>query len=613
MRTKYLLFLLGFFLGIAVELQAQLPGEDCTTAIPLGENYHETISGSGDKVVWYTAWTFDLPLSVTFTPMNEDDPAPEVEMDFTCTPGWYKDSVLCSLFCENNENRLKVDLPYRPPLEVDRDENDKLIYFLAIGKTYRNLLLSVGISENKQVFVKVTYHAPGTIQISPEDLSFKSCMNGAEFFQFGDTIRVKQNDSSRYVIVPYVQWQYDSIYYYWDGERQAKIRVGPTCGFDPGDDLDETILQRKTIRPGDSLKVTSKDIQNYVQKSENGSGMFYLKCLSTALGELRVKPVPQAPPEGGAIALKYGRREMIKPNDTTTLYAIPHTWDTATIFTSPTNHIVRMYVSTKPDFYTTQALKSYQFQATDDGHKLEIFQEEMKDLWTLTNKQYLYVRFLCTARTTVLPEIWEVSDCMYHSTELNKKQDTLSIVRYTSGAQFYRVYYKDWSKGNLTLQWKSTSESCDAYIGDSCFFKPSDSEKHVIKKETIRRRGGTWTITPEMFAEWEDRVDPDGYLYMLIYSESSRTEEMVITSEAPEEEDPVYPHTSIHVACEEGTSNVIVTVSKPQHIVVSGIGFNEEWDALPDSPKTLTLPTGEYMLQGTKEDSSTEQLVITIP
>ena len=61
-------------------------GKTCYRAIPLETGYVAEITQYPQEI-WYSAWTFDLPLAVTFTPENgKNDPAPEVELDFSPTP-----------------------------------------------------------------------------------------------------------------------------------------------------------------------------------------------------------------------------------------------------------------------------------------------------------------------------------------------------------------------------------------------------------------------------------------------------------------------------------------------------------------------------------------------
>ena len=598
MRAKHLLGIMIFLLGLVSNMQAQ-SGATCQEAIPLGKDFKKEISGP--QTVWYTAWTFDLPLAVYFMPANETDPAPEVEMDFSCTTGVYKDSILCSLFCPGN---VQIDMPYKPKLKTDHIDG-KLVYYIAMGKEYRDLLLKTGISYNVEVFVKVTYHSAGTMSIAPDNM-FASCMDGARFMHLDDSVRFKAKEKQKHVIVPYVQWQHDSIYYIWKGNASVKLQVGSECEFDPTDDMEEVVLQRLKINPNDTVKVASEKISHYVHFEDNEAGMFFAKCYSNEEGMLIVKKVPQAPPRGGATLLQYDKRVAIGANDTNALYAIPQSWDTATLFTTPTDHIFRMYISTEPEFYLKDAFASYQFLASDKGHWLGLFQEEMKTLWEKTTEQYLYVRFECTARTTLLPEIWNPSECL-NTTLIPKGSTKLNIERSGYGSKYYRFYYNDWRNGNMKFQWKLKSNACSTYIGDTCLFIASSSDDHVVIYKKIAKNS-TWEVPREDVAQWAERVDPDGYLYILF--ESDVAGEMVVSTDAPDETDPVYPRVTVNVACEDGNpGTIIVAVSEAQHITINGIGgVAEEWDAKPGETKTISLQSGSYMLQG-----ENEQLIIFVP
>ncbi|MBR4563090.1 MAG: hypothetical protein IKO26_01400 [Paludibacteraceae bacterium] len=602
MKTKHLLACMAIMLG-SVALSAAEPGTTCYTAIPLGKEYKADITGS--QTVWYSAWTFDLPLAVYFMPQNENDPAPEVEMDFSCTTGVYSDSILCSLFCPNSESGIQIDMPHKPKLKTDVIDG-KLVYYIAMGKDYRDLLLRMGISYNVEVFVKVTYKSKGTISIAPDDM-FSGCMDGAKFMQFGDTVRVKANDKERFFVVPYVQWQEDSIYYIWSGNKKAEVTVATDCKHNPdAEAMDESVLQRLKIPAGDTVKVSSERIKHYVQFGE--AGMLFAKCVSSSDGVLTIKRVPQAPPRGGAKLLKYGQRVILNANDTNALYAIPSSWDTATICTAPTDHIFRMYIGTGPDFYTKDAIAAYQFHPSDKGHWLGVLTEEMKALWVNSTEHYLYVRFACSARTTFLAEIWNPSECM-NKKLITKQTTTIDVQKASYGAVFYRFYYNDWRGGDLTFTWNLKSGNCPAFIGDTCYFSASASDPHVFANKAIPKNG-SWTVTAEELDAWAEHVDPDGYFY--IRFNPTNAGKMDISTTAPDETDPVYPHATIHVECQDGNPNVLtVTVSEPQHIsvTVTGTGeVSEEWDATVDAPHPLNLPAGQYSLKG-----ANEEIVLLVP
>lgn len=609
----------AFLIGMHVPARAALPGTTCATAIPLGDNYSAQITAN--KTVWYSAWTFDLPLTVTFTPTNPSDPAPDVEMDFSCTSGVYTDSILCSLFCSSNSGTgIEFDMPHHPALS-SKTENGVFFYYLAIGKSYRDLLLKMGIDYNLQVFVKVTYKSGGTISIAPDDM-FSNCMDGHKFMHLGDTVRVKQLDKARHVIVPYVQWQEDSIRYVWNGTAPVTAAIGYACSFDPTDNGDETILDFFQMQPQDTIKLTSAELKHYVKEANSEAGMFYAKFYSSGTGTMKIERVPQAPPRGGATLLRYDRVTPV-PADTSKLFAIPYTWDTATIFTTPTDHIFKMYIGMEPDFYLQDAIATYQYKANDAGHWLGLTDAEMQALWTHTTEQYLYVRFECSEKTTIKPEEWDIPGCFKGITvggEVQRPSTTLSVEKGNYGAKYYRFYYREWKGGDMKFQWSNSNGTCPTFIGMTCTFPANASNANVLTNKNIAKNG-SWTVTAAEIAEWAEYVDENGYLY--IRFNPTYAGKMKITTTAPEEQDPapvVYPSAGIAVVCDgEPTAEgqrYIVRVKEEQDLAVySGPIHNiasrtpvTSWHQTSTETHSITLAPGTYVLQG-----ATEQVEITVP
>ena len=589
MKTKHIFAFVACLLG-AVALHAAGPGETCSTAIPLGKDYTAEITGP--QTIWYSAWTFDLPLAVYFMPENETDPAPEIVMDFTCSPGVYSDPIISSL-------TSFIVLPYKiTEIETDKYEG-KFVYVMSVGKKYRDILYGMGVDYNVEVFVQVTYKSKGSIGIAPDNM-FSSCMDGAKFMHYGDTIPVKANDFDKHVIVPYVQWKSDSIYYKWLGSKPMELTVCPTCKYDPTIADDERVLQRKKIQPGDSLKVTSEELKHYVEFENNEAGMFFAKFNSAADGLLVVNKVPQAPPRGEATLLQYDKITEVPAKSQNALFAIHKSWNIATKITASTNRVFKMYIGTDPDFDVTNAVASYQFLPLDGKHWLGIQEEDMKALWKNTNEQYLYVRFDCTSRASILPTKWEPSDCISKWTFLPKGDTTLTIAKGTYSNVYRRFYYNHWRGGDMTLVWNSNATNCPTFIGNSCDFEPDEADEHVIINKTISKKG-EWVISADEIESWEGRTDPDGYLYLLCSPNSQNT--MVITTTAPDETDPFIPRATIHVDCAGGANNFVVSVSEAQHISITGIsGTVDEWDAVPGESHALTLPSGQYLLKGAKDE-----------
>ena len=115
----------AFLMGMCAHAYAQADGTTCYKAIPLGKDFKTTINLP--KTEWYTAWTYDLPLSVYFIPVSQSFEPPEVMMDFGCTPGIYGDPILCMLFCKGA--LMSKEIPNYPKLSTTTVDG-KFAYYL---------------------------------------------------------------------------------------------------------------------------------------------------------------------------------------------------------------------------------------------------------------------------------------------------------------------------------------------------------------------------------------------------------------------------------------------------------------------------------------------------
>ena len=602
-RIRYLVLCVCAIIGTCAQAYAQSPGETCYKAIPLGKDYKVNIAGA--STVWYTAWTYDLPLSVYFIPKKETDPAPEVMMDFGCTPNIYADQVLCMLFCKGAA--MSKEMPNYPKLSTTEIDG-KFAYYLSMGKTYRDLLLKMGIDYNVQVFVKVTYKAAGEMSIAPDNM-FSNCMDGVKFMHLGDTIKVNAKDTKRHVVVPYVQWKNENILYQWTGKdgQSCRFIVTSDCRSDVLDDgSDESILQIKTLNSGGEHAVAKKDIKRYVDFVDNEAGMFFVKCYSEGEGVLTIAKEPVPPPRGGAKLLNYDETQMLLANDTNALFAISMDWEDGTKFSVPTDHIFRMYVDSTPDFIPSKALLTYTFNRVDTGgHDLKLDKAAMTEMWKKKNKndRYLYIRFACTARTDITATLWEPSPCITKAT-LIKRNDSITVRNPQYYTDYYRFRYVDWEGGNMVFTWYVKAADCNVAVGDTCDFKVSNGADHVVQYFTAPKRTTSkvfpYTVPAADVAKWKPYVDEDGYLY-LRFNSGKYLGGMTIKTDAPEEKDPTYPAATIALTC-EGTK-VMVSVSRSQTVKVFDMaGVKQtEWTAEPGVPHELNLAPGAYMVEGDEE------------
>jgi hypothetical protein len=377
-------------------------------------------------------------------------------------------------------------------------------------------MLQVGIDYSVEVFVKVTYRSAGTISLAPDDL-FSNCVDGAKFMHFGDTVNVAASDVNRHVIVPYVQWQEDTIRYVWTGTTPCRGVVGNSCDFDPSasdQDLtyNDNVLQFFDLQPGESFPVTADNLYDYVHNAAypNEAGMYFAKFYSAAPGTAQVVKVPRALPGKNATLLRYDQTYPLNTNDTA-LFAIPRSWNKDVKFSTPTAHVFKMQIATAPDMQGDHLLGEYVYERIVGGHWQGILGSELVNFWKKTNDQYLYIRFICSEATTVTPSEWVASSCVKSTQTINiAKLDT--TFRITRNSSFrYRATYAQMLGGDLTVSFSSTN-TCNVFIATDCNITTSPTAANVLATGSVNSSRSK-TFTADNIASWSPRVDEEGYVY----------------------------------------------------------------------------------------------------
>ncbi len=612
-RVIHIACVCAFLMGMCAPARAAgLPGSSCSNPIPMGKNYNAQVQNG--QTIWYSAWTFDLPLTVTFAPQyGQGEPAPEVEMDFTCTPGYYRDSILCSLFCKTSgSSGIDMGLPHKPNLSSKTLDNGTFVYYLSLGKRYRDMLLQVGISYNVEVFVKVTYKCNGTISLAPDDL-FSNCVDNAKFMKYGDTAQFATYDTLRHIIVPYLQWQEDTIYYKWTGSAPCEVVVANTCDFEVSDHEDDNIIEREPINPGDSAKVSAIDMYKWVHNKDypNEAGMYFAKVNSAAPGELKVIKAPHAVLDQNAILLRYDKSYPVDANSQD-IYAIPRSWTVDLQFTASTEHLFTIVFSKTANFGSADTLLTYSLKRSEEGRWTGITSTDMTNMWGQMpgDKNYIYVRFICTEATVVTPERWFISDCFKKTQNNLVTPDNPFIITRTSST-IYRFAYSQWKGGDMTINFAINS-NCEIYLADTCgMARTNSTAPYWLRYKSIVKSSQPVIIPKEEIASWADRIDEEGHFYALFYTTvSSTNRKLTITTSAPVDDDPVYPAATITVAC-DANNQPYVEVSQTQTIIIkneAGTEVRNIPDAAPNTKYSISdLPAGKYTLQG-----ETEKIIINL-
>ena len=276
-------------------------GLTCNDPIPVDSNYRARVEGPCE--LWYTAGTFDLPLNVHFVPDNPESTwGPEVVVDFTCTYGVYDDPLIDSLI--NMVGAFDVTFPLE--LLCDKAGTDEQVEWdLSVNDTYRDQLAEFGVTYNVQAYVLVRFFEPGLIRLQP-DTTFSNCMDNAQSIVLGQEVSVLPNDSDRVFVMPYTDWQNDSIQFVWTGDAPATIWLATgECDFLPST-ASGYVCAHYNVEPGVPYRVHNQDIKDLIT-ANTGGGIFFAKVLSSKEGSLLTENIPMSEIQGGATLLEYGK------------------------------------------------------------------------------------------------------------------------------------------------------------------------------------------------------------------------------------------------------------------------------------------------------------------
>ena len=499
------LFSTLFVVLFATSMMAQELGSSCENPIPVDKDYRATIDGPCE--IWYTAYTYDLPLHVYFSPKSDNSVwGPEVSVDFTCVPGVYDDPKLDSLINMVDDYDVTFPLELLCDLVVRNGRNE---WDLSVAKSYREQLAEFGIPYNLQAYIKVTYEEAGSVSLTP-DTAFTSCMDNAHFFELGDSVAIEANDEERVFVANYSEWQEDSIQFVWTGAEPAKVYLAvQECDFAPSA-TNPFVWAVCDVAKDVPYKVQSQEMKDAIKQHANG-GLYYVKVVSSSAGKLLVEKIPMKAAQGGAQVLALGQEIQVQEN---ALYCFPKSW-TAAQFVAFTTQPVAMYVSNTADFTATDTDANVLdvFAANQYGNEQIVYLSsvEIADLAEQATDEYIYVRFSCPASTVIAIDSWEASACAGESYMIRTNEATRLVTN--TFYKIYRLRYSDIQGTELTIKWTGNG-TVTPYISDTCSFLFSEAQYLLLNPAPTIRRRGSYTVTAAEINAWESRVGEDGYIFM---------------------------------------------------------------------------------------------------
>lgn len=509
---------LGFLFALVAlpfMLLAQNPdGLACENAIPVDGTYTGAISAPG--VYYFTAWTYDLPLTCYFYPENGADTELYMDVDFTCTPGVYVDPNVQELVDETMG--WGIDMPIRfDNFNEGKDQNGKRYYSMSVEEIYRDLMSNFGITYNVQAFVKVVTSSAGSITMSP-DLTFRNCVESSKWVELNDTLPISFLNDDKVFVLPLPDWKNDSVRFVWSGKSPVQLWIGDDCDFELKLTGENKALKNYEIYPNagnneNVLVLTRQDIADLINLVYNG-GYAYVRFVSAEDATLIVEKQPISGPMADAIRLEFNQAAPVNANDLNQVYYFPASWKVRDLLlTSDKKTAMTAYFY--GDVELTKPLGAYDFNTVDNQTSLGISVKELETLLKDFTEEYVFVVFNAAHNTAVTPSKWEVCPCVQTTTRV-ELDDTVALKARTTVN--YRINYNTWSKNNVTIKW-SAKNKMKLAVADTCAgFELEEIDPRVLLyklyENSLSKQLDSIVITGEQIRTWADYVDENGFLYL---------------------------------------------------------------------------------------------------
>ena len=514
------LFSILFCVTCALTLSAQTPdGLTCENAIPVDSTYTGSISAPG--TYYFTAWTYDLPLTCYFYPEDEVVTELYLDIDFSCTPGVYDDPNIEELLDVTMGWGIKMPIHFDDFI-VDTDANGRTFYSLSVSEVYRELMSNFGLTSDVQAFVKVVTSSAGSITMAPDN-QFRNCVENSEWLTLPSVVDVNVLGGEESYVLPLADWQNDSVRFVWNGKTApVQVWMGTNCDFDLTLSGENAAVANFELHPdagnGENIFVMTKQmIIDYINYLEKG-GIYYVRFVSAEYAELVVEKQPIQGPMADAIRLEINESVKVGANDNEQVYYFPVDWKKRNIqFVSSVNTPVKAYFATDVVFEandTESKLIAVKDFVNQDGEmQLSLSEKELTALCDAVSGDFVFVKLVADKSTTITPLYWDACYCDKNSSEIYTEDYVAIPSRNTSSV--WRIYHDDWKKNDVKLYWEGKG-NLKMYLLDTCSGTLATSGGNTILYHQFTVKSGktdTLTITSEQWKSWADRVSEDGYLY----------------------------------------------------------------------------------------------------
>lgn len=299
-----------------------------------------------------------------------------------------------------------------------------------------------------------------------------------------------------------------SCYVYWESESAATLLIGQQISDEINPSTNYNVQESISLNPNEYLQIYD-NISNWDMVFKSA------KLISSTPGILKM--IDFLPPLGGAIIIRHNTPEFIT-SDNQTLFCILNQ-QSPIVFTSSAESPVTIFISGSHEFSISSddanVVASYTSYLANGVQTLQLSLQDMKDLTANITGDYIYLKVLCDADTSLTVSDWTASGMS--KTKILQIGQQFAVASVKSAP--YRIPFTSIKGKNLALTWTGNS-TLPTYIAKISDFVLSSTSSNVLHYKNVPRKS-TYEIPAETVSLWEANLE-DGFVYVVFNKPSKK-------------------------------------------------------------------------------------------
>ena len=485
---------------------------------------------------YFTANTYDLPVTVYFFPDTYTEEEPEVQIDFTCTPGQYKDPNVANLV--RNAESYSQHFPFMPDLEPYVSEDGKQGYRLSFDRDILDVMAAFSVDYSVPVFVQMVSPVSGEARIDNKKTT-EDCEKLSILVDKIDSIHLLANDTTAIYRMPFSDWYNgtatEGLSLTWTGTTPLVAYItADSCHVDTTSN--QNYYDKWTFSSIDADDNAFQSLPNSIYSGYAKKGILYVHFFAKENGKVIIGDykeygyvyIDDCTWDNISISFPTAEAGVSVTTSNVTSSAQTYYLEANTlrdknlrIAWKPTNnHSNSVYFGkfcgfdlkyADPDVLDTLQMS---YSAEDDMMYAYMPQVRMNAVVDKCTDGYLFLQITRVEKGTFwLSEYTPIVQTCDEKSNRILATDTVAIPA-NSKEQTYKINQTDFLDGKKhTFKWKSTKSTYFA-ISDTCSYAWSPVNEHIALWQQIRKNEVLELSSAQLTEYFKDHADADGNLYI---------------------------------------------------------------------------------------------------